>query len=69
MIARWYNENSIEAVISSSFARGKGYIFELFFGWRENRKGESKFIFSHKDWKQIDEEIEYFNTFVKENQK
>lgn len=65
MTARWYNENSIESVIASTFARGKGRLFEMFFGWRENRKGENKFVFSDNDWEQIDEEIEYYKKFVK----
>jgi len=65
MISRWYNENSIEAVIASTFASGKGRIFEMFFGWRENHKGECRFVFSRNDWEKIDEEIEYYKKFIK----
>lgn len=65
MITRWYDENSIETVIASAFARGKGYIFELFLGFRENRNGKNKFVFSNNDWKQIDEVIEYYKKFIK----
>ena len=64
MITRWYNEDSIEAVLASTYAGGKGYLFEMFFGWRENRKGESRFVFSRKDWERIDTAIEYYKKFV-----
>lgn len=65
MTSRWYNENSPESVIAAAFAGGKGHIFELFFGWRENHNGENKFVFSDSDWKRIDEEIGYYKKFVK----
>ena len=64
MITRWLHEDSIEYVIASTYASGKGYFFETLFGWRQNKKGNCKMVFSKKDWKKIDEMIEYYNTFV-----
>lgn len=64
MITRWYNDDNIEAVIASAFAGGKGPLFEMFFGWRANRNGKSKFVFSNKDWKRIDIEIAYYKKYV-----
>ena len=40
MITRWYNENSVEYLIASAYATGKGRMFEMFFGWRQT-KGEA----------------------------
>lgn len=64
MISRWYNQDSVEHVIASTYASGKGYIFEMFFGWRQNHNNESRFVFSKKDWEKIDTEIKYFKKFV-----
>ncbi len=65
MITRWVNINSIEYVIASTYAQGKGYIFEMLFGWRKTRGEDAKFVFCKKDWENIDTMIKYYNTFVK----
>lgn len=65
MITRWLHENSIEYTIASTYAKGKGYFFEMFFGWRQtNKDGQCRMVFSRKDWKQIDIMVKYYNTFV-----
>ncbi len=66
MVTKWLNENSVEYVIASAYAQGKGRLFEMFFGWRQTDKnGNCKMIFSRRDWENIDELIEYHNTYVK----
>lgn len=65
MITRWVNQNTVEYVITSTYAEGKGYLFNLFFGWRQTHKDNARFTLSRKDWKIIDEMIEYYYTFVK----
>lgn len=67
METRWLNINSIDYVIASSYAAGKGYLFEMFFGWRKTRNENCKMVFSKKDWKTIDTMKKYYNTFVKNN--
>ena len=68
MITRWMPLNSIEYTIASTYASGKGFLFEMFFGWRQtNKDNQCRMVFSRKDWKQIDEMIKYYNTFVKES--
>lgn len=68
MIIRWLHEDSIEYTIASTYASGKGRLFEMFFGWRQtNKKGQCRMIFSRKDWKQIDEMVNYYNAFVKKS--
>ena len=65
MISRWYHQDSVEAVICFTFASGKGYLFESFFGWRQNRDEKDRFVFSKRDWEKIDTEIAYFYKFCK----
>lgn len=65
MITRWYNEDSIETVIASTYSNGKGYLFEIFFGLRENHNGRCRFVFSEKDWKHIDKNIKNCREYVK----
>lgn len=65
MITRYLNENSIEYTIASTYASGKGFIFEMFFGWRHTDKnGIVKFILSRKGWQVVDEMIEYYHRYV-----
>ncbi len=68
MITRWYHEDSIEYVIASTYAQGKGRLFEMFFGWRETYNHECRMVFSANDWENIDECIEYYNEFVREKE-
>ena len=66
MITRWLNEDSIEYIIASTYASGKGRLFEIYFGWRQtNKDGKARFVFSRKDWEKIDEMIEYYKRFLK----
>ena len=65
MITRWYNENSIEYLIASAYATGKGRMFEMFFGWRQTKGEDCRMVFSRRDWEKIDELIEYAHRFVK----
>lgn len=62
---RILNVDSIEYFVASTFASGKGYFFETFFGWRSTRGEKARFVFSSKDWKRIDEMVAYYYTFVK----
>ena len=64
MITRWYSDDSIEGLLAATYAEGKSFLFQMFFGWREARKSEMKFVFSRKDWKNIDRKIEYYKKFV-----
>ncbi len=64
METRFLNENSIEYVIASAYSQGKGYLFELFFGWRGTKKETAKMVFSRKDWQNIDTMVKYYNKFV-----
>lgn len=64
MITRWLHEDSIEYIIALTYARGKGYLFEMFFGWRQTKKGQCRMVFSRKDWEQIDIMVKYYNTYV-----
>ena len=64
MITRWLPDNSIEYIIASTYASGKGYLFDMFFGWRQTKGGQCRMVFSRKDWKRIDEMVKYYNTFV-----
>lgn len=61
---RVLNTDTVEYVIASSFASGKGRIFEIFFGWRGVRGEEARFVFSSRDWKRIDEMTAYYYTYV-----
>ena len=66
MITRWLNENSIEYIIAFTYASGKGFLFEMFFGWRGTDKNDNcKMIFSKKDWQNIDASIKYYYKFIK----
>lgn len=67
MIERWINTNSIEYVITSSYTDGKGYLFNLFFGWRRTHNEEALFSLSKKDWKTIDTMIKYYHIFIDKN--
>lgn len=69
MITRWYHEDSIEYLIASTYATGKGRLFEMFCGWRGTHNHECKMVFSANDWKNIDESIEYYNKFVAKKEK
>lgn len=65
MITRCLNENSIEYTIASTYASGKGRIFEMFFGWRSTDKnGMAKFILNRKGWEIVDEMVEYYHRYV-----
>lgn len=66
MITRWYNESSVEYLIASAYATGKGRMFEMLYGWRQTDKdGNCRMVFSRRDWEKIDELIEYAHRFVK----
>ena len=67
MIAKWFNNDSIEYIIASAYATGKGRWFGMFFGWRECHKNESKIILSKHDWEEVNDLIEYYNKFVKKS--
>ena len=68
MITRWLHEDSIEYTIASTYASGKGRLFEMFLGWRQtNEEGQCRMVFSRKDWEQIDEMVNYYNAFVKKS--
>ena len=45
MITRWYSDDSIEGLLAATYAEGKSFLFQMFFGWREARKSEMKFVF------------------------
>lgn len=64
MIAKWLDDNSIEAVIAFTYASAKGFIFEMFFGWRQTKHDKVKFLFSKRDWKNIDTMVKYYYKYV-----
>ena len=68
MITRWIDNNTIEYVITSTYTEGKSYIFNMFFGWRQTRENNAKFVLSKKDWEKIDVMIRYYNRFVKKTE-
>ena len=68
MIAKWLDVDSIEYVVASTYASGKGRLFELFFGWRRTNKfNMAQMVFSKKDWIRIDEMVCYYYTFCVKN--
>ena len=65
MISRWLPLYSIDYTIASTYAQGKGFLFEMFFGWRQtNIRNECRMVFSRRDWKKIDEMISFYHTFA-----
>ena len=67
MYSRWYNDDTIGYLVASTYAEAKGWLFGLFFGWRMAHNNESRFLFSRKDWANIDDRISYYETFVKKS--
>lgn len=65
MITRWIDIDTIEYVIACSYADGKGFVFSLFFGWREANKYKARFVLGKKDWRAINTMIEYYYKYVK----
>lgn len=65
MITKWLDENTIEYVIACTYAHGKGYIFEMFYGWRKSKDGMSCIILSKRDWKIVEYMTEYYKKFCK----
>ena len=65
METRWIHEDSIEYVIASAYAHGKGYWFNVMFGWKATHNHKCKVVLSHKDWRKVDEMIRYYYTFCK----
>lgn len=67
MISRKYHIDSIEYLITNTWAEAKGYLFNIFFGWRKTDSNNyATFLLSKKDWKNIDIKIKYYNVFIKE---
>ena len=65
MISRKYHINSIEYLITNTWAEAKGYLFNIFFGWRRTDSNNyATFFLSKKDWENIDIKIKYYYTFV-----
>ena len=64
METRILNVNSIEYVIASTYATGKGRLFEMFFGWRCTKGENAKIVLSKKGWAEVDEMIDYYKKFV-----
>ena len=56
-------ENSLMYALVLAYCEGKGYWWNVFFGFREiNKKGHAYFILPHKVWKNL-EAIEDFMKF------
>lgn len=55
MTSKWVELDSIEYILASAYSSGKGYLFEMFFGWRQTRKfGEcARFVLPNKGWEEI----------------
>ena len=69
---RYYDPESIEGLLTLTYACGKSRLFQMFFGWRETYaygedKQESRIVLTKHDWEQIDNEIEYYYKYVKKN--
>ena len=57
MTSKWLELDSIEYALASAYSSGKGYLFEIFFGWRCTRtiahKEFAKFVLPNKAWDEI----------------
>lgn len=66
MEIRILQENSLEYLIAITYAEAKGFLFEMFFGWRGTDKdGNAKIILTKKGWIAVEEKIKYYNKFIK----
>ena len=66
METRWLHQDSIEYIIAETYAHAKGYLFEIFFGWRKTTSnGMSKIVLTRRGWKKVDEMIKYYEVFHK----
>ncbi len=66
MEKRAYHIDTIEYLITGTYAEAKGYLFNLFFGWRKTDSNDMAYFYmSNKDWEIIDIKIRYYYTFVK----
>lgn len=67
---RQYHTMSVESVIADAYARGKGYLFEMFFGWRStNENSIATYLFSKRDWEKIDVLVDDYKRHVKQEGK
>ena len=65
MTTRKYHIDTIEYLITDTYAEAKGHLFNLFFGWRKTDSNDmAYFNLSNKDWENIDISIKYYYTFV-----
>lgn len=65
MTTRKYHIDTIEYLITDTYAEAKGRLFNLFFGWRKTDSNNmAYFNLSNKDWENIDISIKYYYTFV-----
>ena len=66
METRWLHQDSIEYIIAETYAHAKGYLFEMFFGWRKTTSnGMSKMVLTRRGWKKVDEMVKYYKVFHK----
>lgn len=62
---RYYDLDSIQALLTFTYVRAKGYWYGVFFGWRETvHDNVGRFFLPRKAWEDIDIEIDYYNKFV-----
>lgn len=58
MTSKWVELDSIEYALASAYSNGKGYLFEMFFGWRQTRQlGQNeyaRFVLPNKGWDEIE---------------